>query len=497
MSSRSNQLKAPPLKFIIIGGSVSGLAAAIGLKESGHHVVVLEKDAELGGAGQGIDGCARLPPNGTKILTDWGLAGAAEGKTATIGGWWLYKYYTPGGALDKLGVQRSWPEMVEAARGDYMMFRHTTLLRILYDKLDPLPSGARPAKKGAGAGDAVVHFGAEVVQIDTNAATVTLASGEVFSGDAIIGADGRHGFVRRLLIEEEEEDAEEEETGLALCAAIVPKKRIQEAGLADLFYDDVNCGFWMGNGRTAFTYPVGGEEDVSLWVYTPDNPQRSSKDTAWKELSELRMDEIMGGEEQCDPRLLKLASLAGPTTVHQLTTPYQLDSWVSESGRVLAIGAAAHPAPVSGLYLYTTALEDGLFIGKVFSHTRDPARITEFFHAFQEAREPRCTRLRNMDQEYIDILSVVDGEIQEGRDATIRANDAAGRNGMEGDLQQMMDDFVFAYGYDADDDADEWWINWGRMRQHGGSNGGGGGADFAAIRKRNGKFAPSRARRDS
>lgn len=76
---------------------------------------------------------------------------------------------------------------------------------------------------------------------------------------------------------------------------------------------------------------------------------------------------------------------------------------MSESGRVLALGNAAHPFPVGAstplrlcsslvdgkpgsVHSYSIALEDGLFIGKIFSHTQDRDRVPEFLSAFQEHR---------------------------------------------------------------------------------------------------------------
>ena len=49
-----------------------------------------------------------------------------------------------------------------------------------------------------------------------------------------------------------------------------------------------------------------------------------------------------------------------------------------------------------------------------------------------------------MDQEYVDIMTMVDGEMQEARDADMRAKHAAGENAMDGDIQKMFDDFRFA-----------------------------------------------------
>ncbi|KAF7325450.1 FAD-binding-3 domain-containing protein [Mycena kentingensis (nom. inval.)] len=463
------------LNFIIVGGSVAGLAAAIALKDAGHNVVVLEKDVRLGGAGQGINGCARIPPNGTKILNDWGLAGAAAGQTSTIGGWSVYKYNRPEGSEepDKLGVQRSWPELLQEARGEYMMFRHESFLQLLYDKLAPIPSpipripvefaGPETAKSNDNKGIATVHLNACVASIDCAASSVTLQSGEVLIGDAILGADGRNGVVRRALMREEGLEGGETSIGLAFCSALIPKERVFEHGLGEIFYDDVGMSLWLGHGRAALTCQAGGDHDLMLAIYTPDTQHElASIDSAWKQPPSVRLVDVIG---VCDPIIHKLASLAGPASCVQIKTPPRLDSWVSRSGRVLAIGEAAHPPPTGGTHLHTAALEDGLFIGKIFSHTRDPARIPEFQKAFQEAREPRCTQIIQQDHETIAMLTLPDGDIQKMLDAALRANTAAGRNAMEGeDLHKIKEDFIIANGYDADDDADEWWINWGRLK---------------------------------
>jgi len=70
----------------------------------------------------------------------------------------------------------------------------------------------------------------------------------------------------------------------------------------------------------------------------------------------------------------------------------------------------------------------------------------------------------------IGIITLPDGDIQAMRDASMRANHAAGQNVMDGDLQQMLDDFRMVFGYDATDDAEEWWMSWGRFRDSSGAN---------------------------
>ncbi|KAJ7890898.1 hypothetical protein B0H14DRAFT_2689037 [Mycena olivaceomarginata] len=445
------------LTFIIVGASVSGLASAIALKSVGHNVVILEKDIQLGGGSvPNGSGCARIPPNGCKILLDWGLEAEIKANSASVSGFSAYKF-----------------EMLSEARGGYFQFAHQDLVRILYE------FAVKPASYLGAEGTAQlsVLFGAEVVHIDSEACSVTLRSGEIHKGDAIIGADGTNGVVRRFLMEEEEASSERDvPTGLAAYTAIVPNTLVQEHDLS------VFCHYL---GVSLTTFSVGKENDISLLIYTPDSPQ----DGTWTQETEKQITDVLG---PCDKHILKMAALAGPATCLQIKQHYDLESWVSKSGRVLVLGDAAHPFPVGTPtaspmpQTYAVALEDGKFIGKIFSHTVNPARVPEFLRAFQEHREPRCTRIRQMEKEYIYYITLPDGQIQEERDASMRERHAAGQNVFEGDLEQLQEDLRMVYvtvvlpprvrvslmnrdcgrrfGYEASDDADEWWMAWGRYR---------------------------------
>ncbi|KAJ7830851.1 hypothetical protein B0H13DRAFT_2679470 [Mycena leptocephala] len=435
------------LDFIIVGASVSGLASAISLKKSGHSVLVLEKQAQLGGAGSGLNGCARICPNGSKILLDWGLLGTeTKAKAAGLPGFSFYKYNA--GEVsepDLLGENRWHEELLFEAREVTCNFvSHQDLIRILYDAATRTGEDSSPRVS--------VLFGAEVMNVDCDSCTVTLRSGQIHTGDAIIGADGARGVVRQTLMQEEDTSLESDiPTGIAV--------------------------FWCMH------LACGEANDLALCIYTPD----SSQDGTWTEEAEKKFTDVLG---QCDVRLQRLAALAGAATCVQLKEPYTLESWASQSGRVLVLGEAAHPFPVAwGFHPYSVALEDAAFIGKIFSHTRNRDRVPEFFYAFQEhrhvqfrnaslpflnagfVREARCSRIRGIDMEYVQAMTLPEGEMQAQRDAGIRANYAAGRNGLEGNFEHMLDDYRTVFGYDAMDDADEWWINWGRFRDTGRTDG--------------------------
>ncbi|KAJ7488100.1 hypothetical protein FB451DRAFT_1226419 [Mycena latifolia] len=446
------------LNFIIVGASIAGLASAIALKASKHNVLVLEKESQLGGTDSIPTRCARIAPNGSKILFDWGLEAQTKANAAFAPAFDVYKY--DGGKAperDFIGRNRWDPELLSEARGDFVHFWHRDLLQILYEEaMKPLPTEENATSR------VTVLFGSDVVNVDCDRCSVTLASGETHTGDAIIGADGACGIVRRALIQGEDIDPEscDVPTGLALYGAVIPKElAIKHPDLA-VFYEYPRGTVELGSNRGAMTCPVGSENDIMLWVYTPD----SSQDGTWTEEAEQKITDVLG---PCDAQIKHLAALAGPATCVQIQDRYELDSWVSESGKVLVLGEAAHPFPAAALHTYSIALEDGAFIGKIFSHTRNRDRIPEFLHAFEEHRRSRSLRIREMERQYVGVITLPDGEMQQMRDAGMRANHAAGRNVMdaqESDLQQMQDDMRMLFAYDPADDADEWWMSWGRWR---------------------------------
>ncbi|KAK6977622.1 FAD-binding-3 domain-containing protein [Favolaschia claudopus] len=460
-----------PLKFIIIGASTAGLVSAIALRASGHEVLVIEKDEELGGSPSIPTGGVRLPPNGCKILFDWGLEAQIRAHAIVGEGFTVYKYEGTDSGRDYLGTNRWDPELLRESRGDFLQIRHRDLIRLLYDTAlgKPLKNDSEPQLNGHTPSQPITfEFGAEVVDADFDTCSVTLKSGVVHHGDAIIGADGASGFVRRRLLAEDVapllvSGTDDERRGLALYAAIIPKSAaVVDEELSKLYeYPQRNMvTFSMGSNRGAQAFLAGEDEDIVFWVYTPD----ADEDGSWTQVAEKNITDVVG---PCDPLIRRLAALAGPATCVQIKNYYELKSWVSKSGNAVVLGEAAHPFPVVSLHTYSVAIEDGAFIGKLFSHSRKPARVREFMSAFEETRKARCLHIDHSEKQYIDVMALPDGPMQATRDAAMRANEAAGRNVMDAadvDLQQMWDDMRMIFGYDPADDADDWWMSWGRLR---------------------------------
>jgi len=67
-------MTTPGKKFIVVGGGIGGLAAAVALSQQGVHVTVLEQAAQLGEIGAGV----QLGPNAFAALDALGVGETAR-----------------------------------------------------------------------------------------------------------------------------------------------------------------------------------------------------------------------------------------------------------------------------------------------------------------------------------------------------------------------------------------------------------------------------------
>lgn len=114
-------------------------------------------------------------------------------------------------------------------------------------------------------------------------------------------------------------------------------------------------------------------------------------------------------------------------------------------------------------------VEDGAVLAKLFSHLRTKDQISHFLYAFQDLRQPRCSMVLKKEFGDIHFMTLPPGEMQQYRDEMMRAKRDAGldvldaADGMEETPQWVEIKEVF--GYDAEDEADNWWIEWGLLRE--------------------------------
>ncbi|KAG7448109.1 FAD/NAD(P)-binding domain-containing protein [Guyanagaster necrorhizus] len=420
------------INFVIIGGGIAGLTAALALSSVGHKVTVIEKRGTLE---QGTEGGIRMAPNFSKILYHWGLEQEVKKIAATSRALRLYIYET--GEL--LGEHIWDTEVLKETKGEFLTVHYSALLQLLYDVA--ISRGTE------------IRFNTLATSVDPVSGRVTLHSGEVLQGDVVVGADGPSGITRRVFPK-----SEERPSGMSLFSATIHRNSIINDPDLDYLYDEpVTMANWCGNGYSSALYPTGGDSDYSMLVFGPT-----------EEPSLAACQDIQDFVSTADERLRKLARMATSFTYVPIIDCPLLDEWVS--GRLVVIGDAAHPVLPGAVQSYAMCAEDGATLGRLFSHLHSSDQIPIFLEAFQDLRHSRCSFVMQREKELLSFLTLPPGEEQIMRDETMRAKRDAGlsvlsaADALNTEEAEWWLEIKHMFSYDAEDDADNWWVQWGILR---------------------------------
>ena len=113
------------------------------------------------------------------------------------------------------------------------------------------------------------------------------------------------------------------------------------------------------------------------------------------------------------------------------------------------------------------SLEDASVLAKLFSHLCNEEQIPSFLYAYQNLREERCQKTRDLDVGNIRIMAAPDSEQTAEAYAQMRKRHDEGRGVFGGDDEDSMvaiwDQMRELFAYDAEDEADNWWVQWGLL----------------------------------
>lgn len=222
--------KPQPLKILIAGAGIAGLAAAVGLRREGHDVHVFEKSAFNSEVGAALI----LPPNVDGLLKRMGLNPDEHGGTTEE---WLTRFTAQGEIVTEVDFAK--------LRKFFSPNEAWTIHRIdLHDGLKDLALSL----------GVEMHLQNAVTSIDPEGASISLEDGTKISGDVVIGADGIHSKVRRFMFGE---DKEPHPFGVTTFRLLIPSADIAKDPLARKFVErDGYLTVWADEGGKKFiTYP--------------------------------------------------------------------------------------------------------------------------------------------------------------------------------------------------------------------------------------------------
>jgi len=372
----------------------------LSLLRAGFDVQVYEQAMELREVGAGIN----ISPNASRILHRLGLA----------------KHLAAVVARPRAFRQRRWDDgrtllhsplgdTVEATFGapHYQAHRADLLAALVR---------AFPAER--------LHAGERCVGLhqDGDRVTAEFASGARVAADVVVGADGIHSTVRRLLLGADSPRF----TGCAAYRGLVPADRLTHLDLP------VECEIWMGPGQHFVHYFVQGGRLVNFVAVVEEE---SWTRESWTDRGDIA--DVLVAYAGWHKQLHAILGAADETFKWGLFERPPLPRW--SAGGVTLLGDACHamlPFMAQGA---AQAIEDGAALAACLAKFGGLG-IHEALRIYESLRLPRTSRVQALSRDNKVRFHLTDGPAQQARDAEMA----------DGSTDWSFKAVAWIYAHDAD-----------------------------------------------
>ena len=340
-------------KFIVVGGGIGGLAAAVALSQQGVHVTVLEQATELGEIGAGV----QLGPNAFAALDALGVGENAR-KRAVFTERLIMMDAVDGSEVGSFPVGQAFRDRF---KNPYAVIHradiHTSMLE---------------ATQGSNL--IQVETSTKVVSVsqDDQGVTAVDQNGRIFKADALVAADGVRSVIREKLFNDPPRIS-----GHVVYRAVVP--------VAEMPLDlQINAPVvWAGPDCHLVHYPLRDGQQYNLVVTF-----HSRDEEEWG-VTDGSKEEVLSYFDGICPRARQMLHL--PKTWRRWATADRnpLEKW--GDGRVTMLGDAAH-----GMLQYMAqgacmAIEDAVTLGQAMKHCQGD--VVKTFQLYEKSRIPRTARM--------------------------------------------------------------------------------------------------------
>ncbi|MDJ0778771.1 MAG: 3-hydroxybenzoate 6-monooxygenase [Gammaproteobacteria bacterium] len=346
---------ARTLPVIIAGGGIGGIAAALGLARKGIASIVLERAAELGEIGAGI----QIGPNAFHCFDYLGVGDQARTRAVYIDHLRL---------MDALSAEQIAAIPLEADfrrrfGNPYAVVHRADLHGALLD-----------ACRASDLIELRTRHNVLGYEQDGSSVRVLLEDRDPLDGRALIAADGLRSNLRAQLIG----DGEPRVSGHTTYRSVIPAERMP----ADLRWNAATL--WAGPKCHIVHYPLKGWKVFNLVVTYHNDVEEA---VTGKPVSK---DEVRQGFEHIHPRAQQIIEHGEDWKLWVLCDRDPVLDWVD--GRVALLGDAAHPMLQYFAQGACMALEDAVCLSHMFgSHSDD---IETALDRYQRQRRVRTARVQ-------------------------------------------------------------------------------------------------------
>ena len=250
-----------------------------------------------------------------------------------------------------------------------------------------------------------------MVHDDGQRPVVMLRNGTHLTADIVVGADGIRSKTRSSILGEDHTIVKVMDSSQCAYRATVPAEVMRENPATEALLSDTSANCWVGDGRHIMAYPIMGGGMYNLVL--PHQGRASVG--AWNEPGDV--DEMKRQYDGFDPAIRKVLGKVTSCLKWKLAELPPLSRWVSDKGRALIIGDAAHamvPYLAQGAAM---SIEDGAALAECLERTcGDRNLIPRALRAFESIRKPRCEIVQEASRGTGHMWHMPDGPEQQRRD---------------------------------------------------------------------------------
>ncbi|KAI1407194.1 hypothetical protein F5Y13DRAFT_195605 [Hypoxylon sp. FL1857] len=285
----------------------------------------------------------------------------------------------------------------------HLLIHRREILNILVDK-------ARDLKVS-------LKLDSRVVHIDFLSRKVATVSGEMFTADLFIGADGERSFCRSKILGRPDVP---HPTGKLVYRFTLDQNAVRKNPEVSHIVDSSPITCWIGprSHVVAYELPSDGIFNVSLTCPDPIE-ERIQFGPRNADLTKMK-----GFFAKWNPVFLKLLDLATDAkywTLLQL--PEENRFWVDDKTQsMVLIGDAAHAMTPYLAQGASQSIEDAALLGLLFPKDVTESTVARRLSLFCDIRQPRSLLARARAQEVGNVLELNDGPAQRERDSRMHQN---------------------------------------------------------------------------
>ncbi|KAJ7339253.1 FAD/NAD(P)-binding domain-containing protein [Mycena albidolilacea] len=366
------------LNVSVVGAGIAGLTAAIALRRNGHHVQshVPSQMFEKSESKTEIGAALGVPLNALRVLDHLGISRENLKGVPWSGG-------VAFDAESGEDTARGW-----STAGPDQMIGLLCHRSDLYEELKRVATGpgeGLPVK---------LHLGTKVIACDSDAARISLISGEVLHADLVLGADGVHSVIRTHILGEVQKALPSGVSCYRTVFKLPPVSGMQ-------WLDDGILGTRTiiakeGPFRMLITYPCRSKTLLNFVAVFTDSHEDAQSCTP-----KASREDIIAKLRGFHPKFLPVLDLPAHSEIFkwQLGVLPLLPTWIR--GRTALLGDAAHatlPFMAQGAAM---AVEEGGSIGCLFPSGTRQEDVPQRLKAYQDIRKQRGEFVRNESAEQL------------------------------------------------------------------------------------------------